>query len=264
MGIEQFRLDGKVAVITGAGKGIGAEIARSFAGAGADVVISARTASDLESVAESVRAMGRKALVVPGDVNDTDFCAELVSTAASTMGAIHILVNNAGGTLSRPFMETTTEQLSSSFHFNVAVPFELSRLCVPHFLANEGSNIINIGSMAGVFAVRGSLAHSLTKASLAQLTRLSAADLAPRIRVNAVLPGAIETDALAGYLDRMDSSVRDVMIERTAMRRNGIAEDIANAALYLASPAAAWVTGALHGVDGKSEENLIPMNMADL
>ncbi len=264
MSLEQFQLNGKVALITGAGKGIGAAIARLFAQAGADVAITARTQSDLDSVADTVRALGRRALVIPGDVNDLSFLETLVAQTVAELGGLHILINNAGGTLSRPFMETSVKQLESSFHFNVSVPFELSRLSVPHMLASEGGNIINIGSMAGEFAVRGSLAHSLTKSAVAQLTRLSAADLSPRIRVNAVLPGAIETDALAGYLDMMDASVREVMIERTAMRRNGTAEDIANAALYLASPAAAWVTGKLLSVDGKSEENLIPSPLPDL
>ncbi len=264
MSLEQFRLDGKVALITGAGKGIGAAIAKLFADAGADIALTARTESDLESVAEPIRALGRRVLVMPGDVNDLKFLQRLVDNVVDKLGSLNIVVNNAGGSLSQPFMETTVAKLESSFHFNVSVPFELSRLAVPHLLASNGGNIINIGSMAGEFAVRGSLAHSLTKSAVAQLTRLSAADLSPRIRVNAVLPGAIETDSLAGYLQMMDPSIREVMIERTAMRRNGTVEDIANAALYLASPAAAWVTGKLLSVDGKSEENLIPSELPDL
>ena len=264
MSLEQFQLNDQVALVTGAGKGIGAAIATLFAEAGADVALTARTQSDLENVAESIRTIGRRALVIPGDVNDLDFLQQLVEQTVAELGGLQILVNNAGGTLSRSFMETSVAQLEKSFHFNVSVPFELSRLAVPHMLASNGGNIINIGSMAGEFAVRGSLAHSLTKSAVAQLTRLSAADLSPRIRVNAVLPGAIETDALAGYLDMMDASVREVMLERTAMRRNGTAEDIANAALYLASPAANWVTGKLLSVDGKSEENLIPSPLPDL
>jgi 7-alpha-hydroxysteroid dehydrogenase len=264
MSQKLFRLDDRVALITGAGKGIGAAIARHFAEAGAHVILTARTESDLERVADQVRGLGQQALVVPGDVNNLDFLAMLVEQGIAAFGRLDIVVNNAGGTLARPFLKTTASQLEKSFHFNVVAPFELSRLAVPHLLENAGANIVNIGSMAGVFAVRGSLAHSLTKSALAQLTRVSAADLAPRIRVNAVLPGAIETDALSGYLEMLDPGVREEMIRRTAMRRNGTADDIASATLFLASPAASWVTGKLLEVDGKAEENLIPSKSPDL
>ena len=124
----QFRLTGRVAVITGAGKGIGAAIAAAFAEAGADVALTSRTAADLESVAEQVRAYGRRALVVPGDVNSVAFLAELVDRTVDELGGIDVVVNNAGGSLSRPFLATTVDQLAKSFHFNVLVPFELSRL----------------------------------------------------------------------------------------------------------------------------------------
>jgi 7-alpha-hydroxysteroid dehydrogenase len=118
--------------------------------------------------------------------------------------------------------------------------------------------------VAGHKAVRGSLTHSTTKAAVSQLTRVMAAELAPRIRVNAILPGAIETASLAAYLDRMDPSVRETMAERTAMRRNGQPEDIASAALYLCAPSASWVTGQLVAVDGMAAEELIPKDTVDL
>jgi 7-alpha-hydroxysteroid dehydrogenase len=261
---EKFRLSGRVAIITGAGKGIGAAIAETFAEAGADVALTARTEADLESVAEQVRGYGRRALVAPGDVNDVAFLAELVERTVSELGGIDIVVNNAGGSISRPFLQTSVAQLEKSFHFNVAVPFELSRLAVPHLLEREGASIINIGSVAGEHAVRGSLTHSLTKSALAQLTRLMAAELSPRIRVNAVLPGAIETDALRGYLDQYGPEVREHMIERTAMRRNGLPDDIAGAALFLAAPAASFITGRQLMVDGLASSGLMPREMPDL
>src|SRR5439155_9860887 len=140
-----------------------------------------------------------------------------------------ILVNNAGGSLSRPMLDTRVDELESSFHFNVSVPFELSRLAVPHMLERGAGSVVNIGSVAGRNANRGSLTHSLTKAALAQLTRLMAAELAPRIRVNAVLPGAIETEALKGWLGSKEPSAREDMERRTPMRRNGRPEDVAPA-----------------------------------
>jgi 7-alpha-hydroxysteroid dehydrogenase len=262
--LDNFRLDGKVALITGGGKGIGAAIARAFADAGADVVVTARTESDVESVAADVTARGRRSLGLPADVNDLAVLRELVDRTVDELGGIDIVVNNAGGSVSHPFLETTVDQLEKSFHFNVSATFELSRLAVPRMLDRGGGAILNISSVAGHKAVRGSLTHSTTKAAVSQLTRVMAAELAPRIRVNAILPGAIETAALAAFLDRMDPGVRSTMVDRTAMRRNGQPEDIATAALWLCAPAASWVTGQLVSVDGMAAEELIPKDIADL
>jgi 7-alpha-hydroxysteroid dehydrogenase len=261
---EQFRLTGRVALITGAGKGIGAAIATTFAQAGADIALTARTAGDLESVAEQVRAAGRRALVLPGDVNELAFLGRLVERTVAELGGLDIVVNNAGGSISRPFVDTTVDQLAKSLHFNVLVPFELSRLAVPYLLRSGRGSIVNIGSVVGELAVRGQFAHSLSKATESQLTRLMAAELSPRIRVNAVLPGAIETDALRGWLERFGPEVREHMISQTAMRRNGMPQDIANAALYLTSDASSFVTGKLLMVDGAASTGLLPRNMPDL
>jgi 7-alpha-hydroxysteroid dehydrogenase len=261
---EQFRLTDRVALITGAGKGIGAAIATTFAAAGADVALTARTAADLDAVAEAVRGCGRRALVLAGDVNDLDFLGRLVERTVAELGGLDILVNNAGGSVSRPFLQTTVDQLAKSFHFNVLVPFELSRLATPHLLRRGDAAIVNIGSVVGELAVRGQFTHSLTKSAEGQLTRLMAAELSPRIRVNGVLPGAIETDALRGWLERFGPEVRDHMISQTGMRRNGLPQDIANAALFLASDASSFVTGKLLVVDGAASTGLLPREMPDL
>lgn len=261
---DRFRLDDRVAVVTGAGKGIGAAIATTFAAAGADVVLTARTEDDLERVAAQVAEQGRRALVVPGDVNDLGFLAELVDRSVDELGRLDVVVNNAGGSLSLPLMDTTVRQLESSFHFNVSVPFELTRLAVPHLLHQEGASVVNIGSTIGNRAVRGNLTHSLTKSAEGQLTRLMAVELAPRIRVNAVLPGAIETDALAWWLSHQGPEAREGMVERTLMRRNGRPQDVADAVLFFASPAAEWITGKLLEVDGASAEDLLPSRLPDL
>lgn len=262
--LSRFRLDGRVAIITGGGKGIGAAIAHALADAGADCVLVARTAADVESVAQAVRSRGRRALAIAGDVNDLALLAGVVERTVAELGRIDCVINNAGGSRSKPLLRTRVDELEHSFHFNVSVPFELVRLAVPHMLAVGGGSVVNISSVAAKNAVRGNLAHGLTKAALNALTRLMAAELAPKIRVNAVLPGAIETDALRGWLAAMDPEVRATMVRNTPMRRNGEADDIADAVLYLCSPASSYVTGELLKVDGMAADDTIPHQFPDL
>ena len=262
--LDDFLVTDQVALVTGAGKGIGAAIALALADAGADVAITARTEADLEKVAAQIRERGRRALVLPADVSDLDALPALVERTVAEFGGIDILVNNAGGTMSKPFLDTKAKHLQSAFTFNVVSPFELSRIAVPHMLERGGGVILNVASMAGVNAQRGQLMYGTAKAAFNHLTRLMAQDLGPRIRVNAVLPGAVETDALKWYLDQKDASMRETMRERTTMRRNGVPNDIATAALYLCSPASAWVTGKLVQVDGGANDDLIPSPLPDL
>jgi 7-alpha-hydroxysteroid dehydrogenase len=265
--LDRFRLTDKVAVVTGAGKGIGAAIAVSLAEAGADVAIVARTEPDLEEVAAAVRAVGRRALVFPADLNDLSVLPTLLERIVTELGGLDIVVNNAGGSTSYPFLDTRVEHLEGSFHFNISATFELSRLAVPLLLARGGGSIINVSSVAGTKTTRGGLVHGTMKAATSHMTKMMAQDLAPRIRVNAVLPvlpGAIETAALARLLGRLDPSVRETMIERTPMRRNGAPDDIAPMVVYLASPAASWITGKLYDIDGNAAADLIPKNIPDL
>lgn len=260
---DRHRLDDRVAIITGAGKGIGAAIATTLAQAGADVVLVARTAADIQRVAADVATIGRRAVVYPADVNDLGEMATVVERTVDELGGVDIVVNNAGGASSKPFMQTRVDDLESAFHFNISAAFELVRLAAPYLLERSGT-VVNIGSMAGQHASRGSFAHSLMKSSLGQLTRLLAAELAPRVRVNAVLPGAVETDSLRSWLERQDPALRQDMLGRIAMRRLGVPQDIADAVLFLASPAASWVTGKLLEVDGLAQPDLMPGRLPDL
>jgi 7-alpha-hydroxysteroid dehydrogenase len=268
MGIlDRFRVEGRVALVTGAGKGIGAAIAVALAEAGADVSLLARTEADLEAVAEEVRALGRRPLVIPTDVMQLDSLEPAVQRTVDELGRLDILVNNAGGWVPAPLMNTSAEHLEGAFRFNVSSPMELSRIAVPHLLAGGSGAILNIGSMAGAHSSRGFLAYGTAKAALAHGTKLMASDLAPRIRVNAILPGAVETWALNWFLDHKEQEgdpVRDAMLERTLLQRNGTPDDVAAAALYLCSDAASWVTGKLLEVDGGWCFELLPRSIPDL
>ena len=254
MGIlDNFRLDGKVAVITGAGKGIGAAIARAFAEAGADVVLGARTLEDLQSVASDVAALGRRAVVRVTDVMEPEQLGALVDAAMEELGRIDILVNNAGGSPPGPALGTSTEQFEEAFRFNVATAYRLSTLCAEE-LARNGGNIVNISSVIGQFPAPFFSAYGTAKGALTFLTRELAQEFAPRVRVNAIAVGSTKTDALNTVLTE---EIEQTMVEMTPMGRLGEVEDIALGALYLASPAAGYVTGEILAVNG----GLIRTNM---
>lgn len=259
--LDAFRVDGKVALITGAGKGIGAATAVALAEAGADVAVTARTAADLDAVAATVRSAGRRAVTIPGDITDLAHVARVVDVVTHELGGLDIVVSNAGGARSSTFVDARVEDLEAAFHFNVSVAFELTRLALPQLLRTGEGAVVTIASMAALNAPQGSMAHSLSKSALVQLTRLMAVELAPRVRVNAVLPGAVETAALQGFVD---ADTRVIMAARTRMRRNGTPEDIARAVLFLASPASSWVTGRMLEVDGLAPPDLVPRNLPDL
>jgi len=257
--MSKFSLDGKVALITGGGRGIGAGIARSFAEAGAAVALTARTTEQLEATAEEIRAAGGTALTLPADITDLAQLPDLVERTVTEFGGLDTLVNCAGGgDMWRPFLDTTVDVLEEAFHFNVSVPFELARLCVPHMLERAGASIINIVSHAISLETRGHLAYDASKGALLYATRAMAADLGPRIRVNGIHPGAVETEAMLAVIQHRPE-IRDLLVEHTRMRRNGTPEDIGMAAVFLASPAASWMTGKMIDVDGGTVGELSQM-----
>lgn len=262
MVVERFLLTDRVAIVTGAGRGIGAATARTFAGAGADVVLAARTREQLDAVAADVHAAGRRALVIPCDVNDNDAVADLVARTVDAFGRIDVVVNNAGGTMPRPFLDTSAGFLERSFHFNVTTAFMLSKAAVPHMLELGAGAIVNISSAIGRLRDRGFVAYGTAKAALSHMTRLMAADLAPKVRVNGIAVGSIATSALETVLD--DDAIREEMVRRTPLKRLGHPDDIALCALYLASPASSFVTGKLFEVDGGLEEANLELGLPDL
>jgi 7-alpha-hydroxysteroid dehydrogenase len=261
--MKAFSLDGKVALITGGGRGIGEGIARTFIEAGAAVALVARTEAAIEAIARELRASGGRAIAIPGDVTDLSQLPGLVDRTVSEFGGLDILVNNAGGEISPTFLETRPEHLQAAFHFNAVVPFELSRHAVPELLKRPGASIINICSDVVGNQTRGSLAHHAGKAAEAQVTLSMAADLGPRIRVNAILPAQVETEKFREYLAVKNPELRETLITFTRMRRNATPQDIGYAAVYLASPAASWMTGNLLRINGGLVDELRP-NIPDL
>jgi 7-alpha-hydroxysteroid dehydrogenase len=169
-----------------------------------------------------------------------------VQRSQETYGGLDILVNNAGGAYPNDMAKTTTEQFEKDFHFNVGSAFALSRLCLPQLKQHKGC-IINITSAAARYSQKGFTSYGTSKAALTHLTALMAADFAPDIRVNGIAPGSIMTDALAQFIH---GEAEEKMIALTPMNALGYPDDIAAAALYLASPAAQWVTGKILEVDG--------------
>ncbi len=262
--LDRFRLDGQVAVITGAGRGIGAGSAVALAEAGADVVIAARHSSQLAAVAEQVEAAGRRALVVKADLSDLEQTAALAQTAFEEFGRLDLVVNNVGGTMPLPFLDTDEDFLVDAFKFNVATAHALTRAATPLMLSgdNPGGSIVNISSVIGRVSGRGYSAYGTAKAALSHWTRLVSKDLAPRIRVNAIGVGSVLTSAL-DYV-ASDEAVMTELVDKTTLKRIGQVEDIAATVVYLASPAGSFLTGKIIEVDGGLDIPNLDFNLPDL
>jgi 7-alpha-hydroxysteroid dehydrogenase len=260
--LDRFKVDGRVAVITGAGRGIGAAAAVALAEAGADVVVSARSRDQLEKVAAGVEEAGRRAVVVPADLSDLDAVAALAETAYDELGRLDIVVNNVGGTIPNALMDTDAAYLEEAFHFNVSTAHTLARAAVPRMLEGGGGSIVNIGSVVGRVAGRGYLAYGTAKAALAHWTRLAATDLSPHVRVNAIAVGSVMTSALEFVAS--DESTRTQMEALTPLGRIGEVEDIAAAVVYLSSRAGGYVTGKVLEVDGGLEQPNLDLRLPDL
>ncbi len=237
-----FRLDGQRAVVTGAGKGIGRGIAMQLAHAGADLILSARTESDLVSLASEVEAVGQKATIVTADVTKTEDLEALVS-AALAQGAIDIWVNNAGGlpdATPRYLTKTPEDRWDAQMDLNLKAVFMACQMAATHM---EQGSIINISSSAA--NSKGSLKngpYAASKAAVNSLTQTLALELAPNIRVNAIAPGPIPTPNFNESTNFPDDQPLEKLL-RVPLGRMGTPDDIGTAVVFMASPAASWVTG---------------------
>jgi 7-alpha-hydroxysteroid dehydrogenase len=260
--LDRFAMTDKVAIVTGAGRGIGAATAVSLAEAGADVVISARTADQLGEVGRQIEAVGRRAVVVPADLSDLEAVADLVEHARDAFGRLDLVVNNVGGAMPRPFMDTSPGRLEQAFQFNVATAHALLRPAVPVMLEGGGGSAVNISSAMGRLSGRGYLAYGTAKGALAHYTRLAAADLSPQIRVNAIAVGSVATSALDIVMQT--DELRMALEAGTPLKRIGDPNDIAAAVVYLASEAGSYITGKVLEVDGGIESPNLDMGLPDL
>jgi 7-alpha-hydroxysteroid dehydrogenase len=250
--LDRFKLTDEVAIVTGGGKGIGRGIAWAFADAGADLVVAARTESDLAQTVAGVEERGRKAVAVKTDVTVTADLERLVRATLDAFGRIDVLVNNAGGTGPRAALETSERFFEAALRFNVTQAFLLTKLVVPRMVETAGGGaIVNISSRSSDMVQTGFAAYGAAKAALNMLTRNLAAELAPKVRVNAISTGGVATEALEVVLT--NEAIAEQFDRNTPMGRPGTVEDVAAAALYLASPASAWVTGKIFQIDGGTE-----------
>ncbi len=248
-----FNLQGHVAVITGGGRGIGAGIARSFVEAGARVVLAARRADEIERVASELTELGGETLAVPTDVTDADAVQHLADTAREHFGAVHVWVNNAGGSPMRmPIDQLPPEEWDRTIALNLTAVYRGSVIAARAMRASGArGSIINITSGAGTGPVPGSAHYGAAKAGVNSLTWTLAAEFAPDIRVNAVAPGAIPTEVMLKAVGKDETQLDELLEEwNIPLGRLGTPRDIGAACLYLASEAASWVSGEIIRVGG--------------
>jgi 3-oxoacyl-[acyl-carrier protein] reductase len=237
------KLAGKVAVVTGASKGIGAAIARGLAAAGAAVVVNyASDRAGAERIVEEVKAKGGQAIAVQADVSKAADVARLFAETKRAFGRLDVLVNNAGIYKFAPIEELSEAEFQRQFGTNVFGLLQVTKEAVVQFGA-EGGSIINISSVASRMGVPGSAIYAGTKGAVDAITAVLARELAPKkIRVNAINPGGVETEGLHA-MGVPGSEFETQMVQQTPLGRLGQPEDIAPIAVFLASPESGWMTG---------------------
>jgi 7-alpha-hydroxysteroid dehydrogenase len=241
--------DGKVGIVTGAGRGIGRQIARDWANQGAQIVCAARSEDEIRAVAEEINASGGQAVAQVCDIRSAAEIEQLVAMAVDQYGGIDLVANNAGAGGAMSTMDSSEEEILDVYKINALGPLHLSRFAIPHMLKRGGGAIVNISSGMAVLGDFGGVAYGAAKAALEQTTRMLAFEFAPRVRVNAIRCGSIETSMLEG-LFKVQPEMRSELEKWTPANRLGRPEDISAAATFLCSEEASFITGAILDVDG--------------
>ncbi|MEM9621588.1 MAG: SDR family oxidoreductase [Pseudomonadota bacterium] len=246
--IDEFRLDGQVAVVTGGGRGIGEGIALGLAEAGADVVVAARRTAEIEAVADKVRALGRRALAVTTDMMDIEQVQNLAQTTYKEMGALTCWVSNAGGAddrVPRTFLEMPERQWDFQLNLNLKAVWTGAQAAGKIMQDNGGGTIINISSQAANRASPHNGPYAVAKSGVNNLTQTLAVEMAPLgIRVNSVSPGPIPTEVFLEFTNMTEEDIPKMGKQfGVPLGRVGTPEDIAPAVVYLASAASSWMTG---------------------
>jgi 7-alpha-hydroxysteroid dehydrogenase len=261
MALEQFNLDGQVAIVTGAGKGVGEGIAKVLAEAGATVVGTARTESDIVDTIKTIEADGGKGLAIVADALSRPDGTRVVETTMKEFGRVDILVNNVGGASYGRFLDVTDEDFRHAFDWCCTSTFIMSQLVARHMIDAGHGSIVNISSGSARFGIRALSAYCTAKGGLEALTRAMAQELAPKIRVNAIALGAFLTEGLQGSLDLMPGS-QELMEQNTPLHRLGNVEDLGRLVVYLSTPGC-YATNAIFHVDGGIEQNNSPLPIPD-
>ncbi len=250
MSLAEFSLADRIALVTGAGRGLGQAGALALALAGAHVALVARTRSQLEETAAAVERLGRMTLVAVADIRSADQIAAAVKATVEAFGRIDILFNNAGTNVRRPVVEMTDEDWHTIIDTNVKGIFLVARAVARQMIAQRGGRIVNMSSMSAVSPERDKVVYASSKGAVSQFTKGLALELAPHgITVNAIAPGYMMTPLVKGYLEADAERYRRI-IQRIALGRIGQPEEIGGALVFLASDAARYITGATIAIDG--------------